>query len=102
MRAGLKMGDGSMVDTCVNDGLVDAFHNYHMGITGTKSIITSLTYLLSNITEYTSLFFFFVNLPAENVSKQWGISRNEQDQFALNSQLKCERGSTGGLAFPKR
>ena len=38
MRTGLKMGDASMVDTCVNDGLVDAFHNYHMGITGTEII----------------------------------------------------------------
>ena len=32
------MGDASIVDTCVNDGLVDAFHNYHMGITGTEII----------------------------------------------------------------
>ena len=34
MRAGVKMGDVSLVDICIKDGLTDAFHNYHMGITG--------------------------------------------------------------------
>ena len=39
MRAGLKMGNGTLVDTCVNDGLMDAFHNYHMGITGMSCVV---------------------------------------------------------------
>ena len=34
IRAGVKMGDVAMVDTCINDALTDAFNNYHMGITG--------------------------------------------------------------------
>ena len=34
MRAGIKMGNTNLVDTCINDGLTDAFHKYHMGITG--------------------------------------------------------------------
>ncbi|ESP00451.1 hypothetical protein LOTGIDRAFT_200818 [Lottia gigantea] len=66
MRAGTKMGDVSLVDTMIKDGLTDAFNNYHMGIT------------------------------AENVAKQWGISRQEQDQFALDSQLKCEKAQQAG------
>jgi len=34
LRSGIKMGDGQLVDTMIMDGLTDAFHNYHMGITG--------------------------------------------------------------------
>jgi len=59
MRAGTKMGDATMVDTAICDGLTDAFHKYHMGIT------------------------------AENVAKQWELSRESQDAFALSSQTKC-------------
>ncbi|XP_063610657.1 acetyl-CoA acetyltransferase, cytosolic-like [Penaeus indicus] len=53
-----SMGNMDMVDTMLIDGLVDAFHNYHMGIT------------------------------AENVAKRWNISRDEQDRFAVFSQRK--------------
>ncbi len=42
MRAGIKMGDASMVDTCIKDGLMDAFYNYHMGITGKTGSTSSL------------------------------------------------------------
>lgn len=65
-RFGLRMGDGKMVDTMVHDGLMDAFNNYHMGIT------------------------------AENIAEQWGFSREEQDQFAVNSQLKTEKAQNEG------
>jgi acetyl-CoA C-acetyltransferase len=34
LRNGVKMGDGTLTDTMISDGLTDAFHNYHMGITG--------------------------------------------------------------------
>lgn len=66
MRSGLKFGDGTLTDCMMSDGLIDAFHNYHMGIT------------------------------AENVVKQWSLTREEQDKFALNSQLKCEQAQKNG------
>ena len=55
-----KITDDQLLDTMVNDGLIDAFNNYHMGVT------------------------------AENVSEKFNISRQEQDEFALNSQKKTE------------
>lgn len=65
-RWGHRMGDGAVVDYMVHDGLTDIFNNYHMGIT------------------------------AENIAEQWNISREEQDNFALNSQLKAEKAVKGG------
>jgi acetyl-CoA C-acetyltransferase len=59
MRGGLKMGNGTFIDTMITDGLWDAFNNYHMGVT------------------------------AENVAKKYGITREEQDAFALASQQKA-------------
>ena len=53
-----KLFEKDLVDTMINDGLIDAFYNYHMGVT------------------------------AENVAKKFGISREEQDEFALSSQKK--------------
>ncbi|KAK3096901.1 hypothetical protein FSP39_004591 [Pinctada imbricata] len=66
MRNGTKFGDTKMVDSMMSDGLIDAFNNHHMGIT------------------------------AENVAKQWGISRSDQDEFALKSQQKCELAQNQG------
>ena len=66
LRAGIKMGNGAMVDTMVNDGLWDSFNNYHMGMT------------------------------AENVATQFKISREEQDQFAAHSQAKAARAQKDG------
>ncbi|KAK7500038.1 hypothetical protein BaRGS_00008585 [Batillaria attramentaria] len=66
MRAGTKFGDASLVDSMMKDGLIDAFNNYHMGIT------------------------------AENVARQWTVTRQDQDQFALQSQLKCEAAQKAG------
>ncbi|KAK3593839.1 hypothetical protein CHS0354_011440 [Potamilus streckersoni] len=66
MRAGVKFGDSTLMDTMMKDGLIDAFNNYHMGIT------------------------------AENVAKQWNVSREDQDQFALKSQLKCAAALQAG------
>ncbi|QUH31237.1 acetyl-CoA C-acetyltransferase [Vallitalea guaymasensis] len=60
-RWGYRMGNGELVDSMINDGLTDIFNKYHMGIT------------------------------AENVAKQWEITREEQDEFSLNSQLKAEK-----------
>lgn len=65
-RWGQRMGDGKMVDAMLNDALMDAFNNYHMGVT------------------------------AENIAKQWNLSREEQDEFALNSQLKAEAAIKAG------
>ena len=59
-RGGYRMGDGKIVDTMVNDALTDAFNKYHMGIT------------------------------AENICDQYGITREELDQFSLASQQKAE------------
>lgn len=66
LRGGVKMGDYKMVDTMLKDGLTDAFNGYHMGTT------------------------------AENVAKQWQLSRDDQDQFAVASQNKAEAAQTAG------
>jgi acetyl-CoA C-acetyltransferase len=55
-----KFSEDKLLDTMINDGLIDAFNNYHMGVT------------------------------AENVAKKFDISRQDQDEFALNSQKKTE------------
>ena len=55
-----KISEDKLLDTMINDGLIDAFNNYHMGVT------------------------------AENVAKKFDISRHDQDEFALNSQKKTE------------
>lgn len=60
------MGDASLQDSMVADGLTDAFHGYHMGIT------------------------------AENVAKQWSITREDQDLFAVQSQNKTEAAQKAG------
>ncbi|HFG2356169.1 TPA: acetyl-CoA C-acetyltransferase [Staphylococcus aureus] len=65
-RFGFKMGHQSMVDSMVYDGLTDIFNQYHMGIT------------------------------AENLVEQYGISREEQDTFAVNSQQKAVRAQQNG------
>jgi acetyl-CoA C-acetyltransferase len=65
-RWGARMGPSNMVDTMVNDGLTDAFNNYHMGIT------------------------------AENICDQWGITREELDAFALSSQNKAAKAIASG------
>lgn len=65
-RWGHKMGDHKVVDTMINDALWDAFNNYHMGVT------------------------------AENIAKQWGITREEQDAFAASSQQKAEAAIKAG------
>jgi len=59
IRDGKKLGDVELVDTMIKDGLWDAFHGYHMGVT------------------------------AENVAEKFQITREDQDKFALNSQLKA-------------
>ena len=65
-RWGARMFDGKMVDMMVNDGLWDAFNGYHMGIT------------------------------AENVAEQWGITREELDEFAVTSQKRAEAAVDSG------
>ncbi len=65
-RSGYRMGNGVLLDTMIYDALTDAFNNYHMGIT------------------------------AENVAAQYGISREEQDAFALASQQKAAAARANG------
>ncbi|ASM77830.1 Acetyl-CoA C-acetyltransferase [Vitreoscilla filiformis] len=65
-RDGQRMGDWKMVDTMINDGLWDAYNHYHMGIT------------------------------AENVAKQYGITRDMQDELALASQQKAAAAQDAG------
>ena len=65
-RWGNRMGPGKMVDTMLNDGLTDAFNNYHMGIT------------------------------AENVCDDWDITREELDAFSLASQQKTAKAQAEG------
>src|ERR1700761_6264370 len=66
LRAGQKMGDLQLIDTMIRDGLWDAFNGYHMGMT------------------------------AENVAKQWEITREQQDAFAVASQNKAEAARKAG------
>ncbi len=66
LRSGTKMGSTELVDTMLRDGLMDAFHGYHMGVT------------------------------AENVAQKWQLSRAEQDEFALASQQKAEAAQKAG------
>ncbi|WP_017413289.1 acetyl-CoA C-acetyltransferase [Clostridium tunisiense] len=65
-RWGQRMGDASLVDIMIKDGLWDAFNDYHMGIT------------------------------AENIAEQWNLTREMQDEFSLNSQLKAEAAIKAG------
>lgn len=66
LRGGQKMGDLKYLDSMLKDGLMDAFHGYHMGNT------------------------------AENVAEKWQITRDEQDAFALASQNKAEAAQKAG------
>jgi len=66
LRDGVKMGDWNFIDTMIKDGLWDAFNGYHMGNT------------------------------AENVAKQWQITRDMQDAFAVKSQNKAEAAQVAG------
>ncbi len=66
IRGGTKMGDLSMVDTMIKDGLTDVFNGYHMGIT------------------------------AENLAEQYQITRGDQDSFAVASQNKAEKARASG------
>ena len=66
LRDGVKMGDYQMIDSMIRDGLWDAFNGYHMGNT------------------------------AENVARQWQITRETQDAFAVASQNKAEAAQTAG------
>jgi acetyl-CoA C-acetyltransferase len=66
LRGGVKMGNFDMIDSMIKDGLWDAFNGYHMGNT------------------------------AENVAKQWQITRQQQDEFAVSSQNKAEAAQKAG------
>jgi acetyl-CoA C-acetyltransferase len=65
-RDGIRMGDGKLVDTMIVDGLWDVYNQYHMGVT------------------------------AENVARKYDVSRAQQDEFALQSQLKAEAAQKAG------
>lgn len=65
-RAGLRLGHGQLIDSVIQDGLWDAFNDYHMGIT------------------------------AENLAEKYAISRSEQDEFALRSQQKTQAAQQAG------
>ena len=65
-RYGYRMGNATIEDAMIKEGLTDAFHNYHMGIT------------------------------AENICEQWGLTREELDEFAAWSQNKCEKAMAEG------
>lgn len=66
LRTGVKMGDFKMIDTMIKDALTDAFYGYHMGTT------------------------------AENVARQWQLTREDQDTFAVGSQNKAEAAQVAG------
>ena len=65
-RDNQKLDESKLIDTMIRDGLWDAFNGYHMGVT------------------------------AENVASKWEISREEQDDFALSSQIKAEKAQKDG------
>lgn len=97
MRAGVKMGDASLQDSLVADGLTDAFHGYHMGITGLGSARVGLGVgVLSAVNGLPMTKTPASSFPAENVAKQWGVSRDEQDLFAVRSQNRAEAAQRAG------
>src|SRR5712664_1754996 len=65
-RDGFRMGDAKMIDTMIIDGLWDVYNQYHMGVT------------------------------AENVAKEYAVTREEQDEFAVASQQKTEAAQKAG------
>ena len=65
-RKGKKLKEENLIDTMIRDGLWDAFNGYHMGVT------------------------------AENVASKWKITRKDQDDFALSSQIKAEKAQSKG------
>lgn len=65
-RFGYRMGGGQLLDSMITDGLTDVFNDYHMGIT------------------------------AENIAERWNLSKEEQDQFAVESQVKAEKAIKEG------
>lgn len=65
-RSGYRMGHAELIDSMIKDGLTDVFNDYHMGMT------------------------------AENIAERWNISREEQDEFAVKSQNKCEAAQITG------
>ena len=65
-RFGYRMGNGVLVDTLLKDALTDAFEGYHMGMT------------------------------AENICEDWGLTREQLDEFAADSQQKCEKAQAEG------
>jgi acetyl-CoA C-acetyltransferase len=65
-RWGMRMGNGELVDAMLQDGLMDAFNQYHMGVT------------------------------AENVAKKYNVTRQDQDEFSVSSQEKAERAIKSG------
>jgi len=65
-RYGYRMGDNKVIDSMINDGLTDAFNNYHMGIT------------------------------AENIAERWGLTRQQLDEFSANSQHKTCKAIENG------
>lgn len=67
LRNGIKMGAGSMLDTMLHDGLTDAIYNIHMGVT------------------------------AENLVKQYNLTRSEQDEYAVRSQNLAENAEKNGF-----
>ena len=67
LRSGTKMGSAELIDSMIKDGLWDVFNGYHMGIT------------------------------AENVAQKWQISRDQQDQFAAQSQDRAEKAQKNGV-----
>lgn len=88
LRTGIKMGNGSLVDTMITDGLTDAFTNIHMGITGTYFRFYKRKWILCVLNlkfKYTHLIFKI----AENVAAKYNITREEQDEFAYKSQHKA-------------
>ena len=66
-RFGYRMGNSTLVDTMIRDALTDAFVGYHMGMT------------------------------AENICEDWGLTREQLDEFAANSQQKCEKAMANGV-----
>ncbi len=66
-RFGYRMGNSTVIDTMIRDALTDAFGGYHMGMT------------------------------AENICEDWGLTREQLDEFAANSQQKCEKAMANGV-----
>ncbi|XP_026830060.1 acetyl-CoA acetyltransferase isoform X5 [Ooceraea biroi] len=104
LREGIKFGNCNLVDTLMEDGLMDAFYDIHMAITGKAELLLitnfSIRFLCQEFHESNPHRIFFnyssCSPTAENIAEKYAISREAQDAYASKSQQKAEAAIVAG------